>query len=68
MRYKTQEEAVAAAKPKEGDFIDFDGQNCEDPCAGWDGESRRCECGNRRVSFDVEKDSEGNFYANASAY
>ena len=30
---------------------DFDGQNCIDPCVGWDGEQRRCQCGNRRVSW-----------------
>ena len=32
-------------------FIDFDGQNCSGPCSGWDGESNRCECGNRRVDW-----------------
>lgn len=34
---------------------DFSGQNCGDyddtECSGWDGSSRRCECGNRRVSW-----------------
>lgn len=29
----------------------FNGQNCDGPCEGWDGKSRRCECGNRRVSW-----------------
>ncbi len=41
-------------------FIDFNGNNCGDswisgdyaPCAGWDGESRRCDCGNRRVGWE----------------
>ena len=32
-------------------FIDFEGQNCEDECAGWNPHQRRCECGNRRVSW-----------------
>jgi len=38
------------------EFFSFDGHNCEDwdenePCLGWDGESRRCNCGNRRVDW-----------------
>ena len=33
------------------DYIDFSGQNCEDPCNGWNPKDRRCECGNRRVSW-----------------
>lgn len=35
---------------KHGALYDFDGKNCED-CPGWDGKSKRCECGNRRVSW-----------------
>jgi len=39
------------------DYVSFGGDdNCED-CFGWDGESRRCSCGNRRVSWEFE----GNF-------
>ena len=34
------------------DFIDFRGQNCEDECAGWNPQDRRCQCGNRRVSWN----------------
>ena len=37
------------------EWHDFDGQNCDGPCRGWDGESRRCDCGNRRVCW-VEED------------
>lgn len=33
------------------EYHGFNGQNCDGPCAGWDGESRRCECGNRRVGW-----------------
>ena len=36
-------------------YIDFSGNNCEytdNECAGWDGVSRRCECGNRRVDWE----------------
>lgn len=35
----------------------FSGQNCSDylddgqECAGWDGKSKRCQCGNRRVDW-----------------
>ena len=35
---------------KTGGPFDFSGQNCED-CDGWDGESNRCNCGNRRVDW-----------------
>lgn len=36
-----------------GALIEFNGQNC-DECEGWDGESRRCSCGNRRVSWESD--------------
>ena len=40
------------AKAKEsGAYLPFNGMNCDD-CEGWDGESRRCQCGNRRVSWE----------------
>lgn len=32
-------------------WFEFSGDNCED-CPGWDGLSCRCNCGNRRVSWD----------------
>jgi hypothetical protein len=35
----------------ENEYIDFSGQNCEDPCNGWNPKDHRCECGNRRVSW-----------------
>ena len=60
---KTFEELVAEQMPGEGEFIEFDGFNCNDvgdpdaePCPGWDGISHRCECGNRRVSWEQEGD------------
>lgn len=53
---------------------DFDGNNCDDiidddcndgiPCDGWDGESHRCNCGNRRVSW-VLSDCKTYIYAEA---
>ena len=36
-------------------YFDFSGQNCDD-CPGWDGESNRCECGNRRVCWERADD------------
>lgn len=47
------------------DFVDFDGWNCHDlgedwndgkECRGWDGQDRRCDCGNRRVSWELDGD------------
>jgi hypothetical protein len=29
-----------------------DNEGCDDDCRGWDGESPRCDCGNRRVYWD----------------
>jgi len=43
---------VARREAEVGDeYIGFDGQNCEDPCEGWNPKDRRCQCGNRRVSW-----------------
>lgn len=41
-----------AADQIDGGYTDFvGGDYCDGPCEGWDGESRRCQCGNRRVSW-----------------
>lgn len=32
-------------------YIDFNGSDDCENCLGWDGISRRCQCGNRRVSW-----------------
>ena len=46
------EKEVAKREAEIGDdYIGFDGQNCEDECAGWNPADHRCECGNRRVSW-----------------
>lgn len=58
------DELIAAAGPGPHEF---DGQNCDGPCDGWDGEDRRCECGNRRVSWEREGDFE-DMYIRAGAY
>lgn len=74
--YATEQLAETAAINKSEDMhrqgitIDFDGMNCEDAggmCDGWDGRSRRCECGNRRVgwSFTEFNDKTWGFYAEA---
>ncbi len=40
------------------EFFEFDGDdNCEDNCHGWDGESSRCECTNRRVYWAYDDDN-----------
>lgn len=75
--YKTKEDALAAGEKYAREYgpIEFDGMNCNDyledgqaECDGWDGEDRRCNCGNRRVSWDVNKNSDGSFWVRASAY
>ena len=43
---------IAKREAEIGDgYISFSGQNCDDPCNGWNPKNRRCECGNRRVSW-----------------
>jgi len=46
------EEEIAKMK-KNNDFIEFGGNDYCENCAGWDMESHRCQCGNRRVYFDT---------------
>ena len=72
--YKTPEEAVEAAIAS-GWVDDFDGNNCSEVedemgtvCNGWDGVSRRCECGNRRVNWEIGGDEETGYFAYACAY
>lgn len=57
-------EEEAARLIAAGGPYDFDGQNCDGygegddwvGCSGWDGDSRRCNCGNRRVSWQPSWD------------
>lgn len=71
--YNTPEEAIAAGI-EEGGVEEFDGKNCEDTgedgtyCSGWDGVSRRCDCGNRRVGWETGQYSNGKFYAYGQAW
>lgn len=78
--YTTQALAEAAAIEESakmlvsGDVIEFDGQNCEYTleggavCEGWDGNDRRCECGNRRVGWSFTECPKGVFSYYAEAY
>lgn len=44
------EEEIARRKA-EGGLHEFSGDDSCESCGGWDGESHRCDCGNRRVSW-----------------
>jgi hypothetical protein len=76
MNYKTAQEAKDAFTAQAGDdFIEFEGQNCNDyldddaeECSGWQVGERRCDCGNRRVSLCTDGNETNGFYAYASAY
>jgi hypothetical protein len=77
--YATQEEAAAAAQARSAELdeiwetVEFDGHNCADvwdegeSCEGWDGVSKRCQCGNRRVDWVFSEYPKGvwSFYAEA---
>ena len=72
--YNTAEEAIQAAIDA-GGVDEFNGMNCNDDldddseeCTGWDGVDRRCDCGNRRVGWEIGQYSNGKFYAYAEAY
>ncbi len=51
---------------KGNSLFDFSGHNCnnyeDQECIGWNGKSKRCECGNRRVMWVFE---DGSLYAKA---
>ena len=74
--FNTSEEAIAAAIAAiGGGLIEFDGMNCNDyadddgvECGGWDGVSRRCDCANRRVNWDVYRDDKTGYHVYAEAY
>ena len=75
MKHKTEQEAIDAfIKAAGDDFVEFDGQNCNDylsidaeECAGWQAGEHRCDCGNRRVYLDVSGNAEAGFVAYAVA-
>ncbi len=50
------------------EWFDFDDQNCDGPCAGWDGQSHRCECGNRRVNWVMDDFNGTKAEVHAEAY
>jgi hypothetical protein len=51
------DEAIAAQK-EDGGFVSFGGDDECRGCSGWDMESHRCECGNRRVGWERDGDFE----------
>jgi hypothetical protein len=76
--FDTPEQAVAAADldaAESWEYLKFRGMNCNDylsdsdvECAGWDGASRRCDCGNRRVSWSTSQNADGKWLAYAEAF
>jgi hypothetical protein len=76
--FDTEEQAVAAAElaaDESWDHVEFNGMNCNDwlsegadECPGWDGVSRRCSCGNRRVYWATSQNADGKWSAYAEAY
>ena len=53
-------EAESARMKAAGEFVGIPGNsNCDDDCRGWDGNDRRCDCGNRRVFWEWEDTDEG---------
>jgi hypothetical protein len=77
--YPSREKAQEAAETKSkhllnnGDTIDFDGSTCDEfnedaNCLGWDGNSRRCDCGNNRVCWQYASLSPTEWYFYAERY
>lgn len=53
---KSYEELVTEARECIDGYIEFEGMDCFDwdlYCEGWDGHSSRCQCGNRRVDWEL---------------
>lgn len=48
-----EQEAIAESMPGDGVYVEFDGDDFCEGCEGWDGESRRCYCGNRRIYWEA---------------
>jgi len=77
--YESEMMARAAANEKSRELdkdwgtVEFEGHNCAEAwdegesCEGWDGNSKRCECGNRRVDWAFTEYPKGvwSFYAEA---
>jgi hypothetical protein len=64
---KTEEEAIAKGVANGVDEF-IGNEYCDDDCFGWDGEDRRCYCGNRRVSWQTKQYSDGTWHAWAEAW
>jgi hypothetical protein len=68
MDYTDEQRTAIAARVAQGVPISVGDQNCDESCGGWDGESRRCECGNRRVAWEFTRSQDGTLTAHAEAY
>lgn len=67
MLFNTEAEAIANLEAEGCD--NFEGMSsCGDDCTGWDGESPRCDCGNRRIELITEQNADGKWFAYGSAY
>lgn len=66
-----EEKAIQTAISNlDGRYTDFDGNNCDEDrnCLGWDGMSHRCDCGNRRVSWEISFNEPSTYRVYAAAY
>jgi hypothetical protein len=61
------EEAIKRENLDSNNFMQFSGDDKCSDCSGWDGKSQRCDCGNRRVSWETDGDFE-NIIIYAAAY
>ncbi len=63
--------AIEKCMAEGGPFAFGGSDDCDSGCQGWDGESHRCQCGNRRVSWATwsrfEDFDTGNFHIYAEA-
>jgi hypothetical protein len=65
----TEEESEAAAYERDEAWVVFDGDaDCATSCGGWDGDSRRCECEHRRVSWTTRREPDGTWVTFGEAY
>lgn len=66
-KIKIQEAIDEEIKNSHGHYEEFVGKNCDD-CAGWTVGEHRCDCGNRRMTWDYSKNADGTYYVWPCAY
>ena len=68
----TREEAIEEEiKNSGGHYSEFYGMNCndyDDICTGWTVGERRCDCGNRRVTWESHQFKDGSWHVFPEAY